>query len=341
MDPTDLQLARTLCDMVGAPHLPAYLGLGPAADPQTLQGRLQERRRFLQGMATNPKYAQEAELVIRQHAALERVIGDLSAHLADRAAAIELALPKVHAAVAELLAVGLGAGPMGSEWVGIIRRAAHEFGVSSGEFDALYQKVEAASPAKIVAGDAEADPVGDRLIEAHLGIDAGEVPANAVRRYLAQLPDPVEYDELSEEAALPGWVPQSRLEILGDPERTIPLGSEVIEDHIVVRNAGVGQMPGRVEVDVPWLSVSPPRLHALAPEQTLVVHIDPGQVPLGGATGAVTIRTDRGHEGRVVFTLGGAWSKRNLFAVGLTGAMLWMVLAVLAVVIGILVGINL
>lgn len=91
----------------------------------------------------------------------------------------------------------------------------------------------------------------------------------------------------------------ARLEILGDPARTVPLTQPMTLVSITVRNGGDGEMGGSVSTDVPWAAVDPARLDPRAREQVVSVQVDPSDLPAGRAAAVVTIRTDRGEQGEV------------------------------------------
>lgn len=67
--------------MVGAPNLPAYLGLPVTASTAELTAALQARRRLLQGMLANPKLQREASFVVKNMAALEATLQDVPGHV--------------------------------------------------------------------------------------------------------------------------------------------------------------------------------------------------------------------------------------------------------------------
>lgn len=94
-----------------------------------------------------------------------------------------------------------------------------------------------------------------------------------------------------------------RLEILGDPVRTVWLTTGISVATIGIRNGGQGPMPGVVSADVPWVVVDPKRLDPAAEEQRISVQIDAADVPDAARAAVVTIETERGERARVVFEL--------------------------------------
>lgn len=93
----------------------------------------------------------------------------------------------------------------------------------------------------------------------------------------------------------------SRLEILGEPIRTLRLGPGITVVTIVIRNGGDGGMPGTVVSDVRWMAVDPPRLDPVARQQTISVQVDRADVPENATSAVVTIQTEQGERARVVF----------------------------------------
>lgn len=123
----------------------------------------------------------------------------------------------------------------------------------------------------------------------------------------------------SPRSKLPGGA--SRLELLGDPVRSLPLRSEPVEATIELRNGGSGAMAGHAEADVPWLIVTPEQLDPTATEQTLRVRLDKATLPDDATAGVVTIETDRGERASVVFEL-----KRSPTAGTVVGALVIVLL---------------
>jgi hypothetical protein len=126
----------------------------------------------------------------------------------------------------------------------------------------------------------------------------------------------------------------ARLEILGDPVRTIRLGAGPPVGKITIRNGGDGQLGGSVGSEVRWLTVEPERLDPAAQQQTITVRVDPKLVPEGATSGAVVIQTDRGEKARVVFELrtGPPLVVLAAAAVGM-GFLLMLLLGVLASIV--------
>ncbi len=95
-----------------------------------------------------------------------------------------------------------------------------------------------------------------------------------------------------------------QLEVVGSTNRTIELTNlEPIEESILIRNVGDGQMSGRVVTDVPWLVPSPRAIDAKRREQVIVIRIEPGGIPTAEGAGTVSIQTDHGERSTVQFNV--------------------------------------
>jgi len=76
MNPRHLELADEFCKLVGQAHLIEYLGLDEGASPDEARQSLRKRRKYMQGMQSNPKYKGEALFLIKNFAALDAVLAD-------------------------------------------------------------------------------------------------------------------------------------------------------------------------------------------------------------------------------------------------------------------------
>ena len=123
------------------------------------------------------------------------------------------------------------------------------------------------------------------------------------RPQLAATAPPVRHRSHVPESLPPGDPSMgSRLEVLGEPVRSLAVGiTDRIEHIIELRNGGVGGMMGRVTSDVSWLVVRPDTLDPDAEQQQVHVLVDGSQVPETASTAVVTIVTDKGERARVVF----------------------------------------
>lgn len=85
-----------------------------------------------------------------------------------------------------------------------------------------------------------------------------------------------------------------KLEMDGPENQRVKAGSEPLSVQFVVRNAGQGQMSGRVLSDRDWVQVSPTRLDPLKREQVIEARIVPAQMPRRQARSMVTVVADHG-----------------------------------------------
>jgi hypothetical protein len=382
--PEDLELAAEFCKMVGAPNLLAYLGLDEHADPVEARGRLKARRKFMQGMQSNPKYKREALFLIKNFTSLNELLNDLPEYLADARRRAE----SEHLPVIEMTVRGvLAGGQVTEEQIAYLRRNALELGVSEVTFRELLQQVgrelgltfdqEEPTPAPVdgvpldlyqllgISTNANEDDVRiayHRRLEELDGLqDMGEqemmrrrieiarkvLENEAARRHYdltaARTGPPARAREVrpdqsatappaqdraahdraghdrtfSDRSGRPTGIP--RLEILGDPVRSIRPGQTVT---IAIRNGGEGLMHGTVTPDVRWLKVEPTRLDPSARQQNISVTLlrqelppasvpppEPGASPQGTGPApappqvSVTIETERGERARVVFEI--------------------------------------
>ena len=83
MNSRNLDLAAQFCELVNKPHLLEYLGLPEDASPDAAQKKLKARRKYMQGMQSNPKYKSEAIFLIKNFGALSRVLEDPIPYLKD------------------------------------------------------------------------------------------------------------------------------------------------------------------------------------------------------------------------------------------------------------------
>lgn len=95
----------------------------------------------------------------------------------------------------------------------------------------------------------------------------------------------------------------SRLEILGNPERRLTISSGPVRARITIRNGGDRAMTGRISSDQFWLQVSPHQIDVNATTQDIQVIVNPSHVPPGVAKARVSVVTDRGEKGVIIFEI--------------------------------------
>lgn len=124
--------------MVGVSDLLAYLGLDESADPAEIRIQLKARRKFMQGMQSNPKYKREALFLIKNFSSLNDVLADLPAYLGDARRRAE----SEHLPVIEMTMRGvLASGTVTDEQLAYLKRNASELGMSEQTFEELFERV--------------------------------------------------------------------------------------------------------------------------------------------------------------------------------------------------------
>jgi hypothetical protein len=77
-----IQVADEFCTLVGQPNLLEYLGLPHYSTADDAMEKLRSRRRYMQGMQSNPKFKDEALFLIKNYSALLAALQDPQEHLA-------------------------------------------------------------------------------------------------------------------------------------------------------------------------------------------------------------------------------------------------------------------
>jgi len=138
MDTRSLEVAAEFCKLVGKGNLVEYLGLEPGASPEDSRAKLKDRRRYMQGMQSNPKYKNEALFLIKNFGALDEVLKRPDVHALDmQQRAEESLLPVLEAAIKGVLA----GGALSAEQVDSLSANALDLGVSSATFMALLERL--------------------------------------------------------------------------------------------------------------------------------------------------------------------------------------------------------
>jgi hypothetical protein len=138
MDSRSLELAAEFCELVGKPNLLEYLGLPEDASPDAAQKKLKARRKYMQGMQSNPKYKAEAIFLIKHFSALSAVLETPLPYLKDARRRAE----SQHLPVLEMTVKGvLAGGTLSHDQEDYLRRSAAEIGVSEATFDELLERL--------------------------------------------------------------------------------------------------------------------------------------------------------------------------------------------------------
>lgn len=138
MNSRNLELAATFCDLVGRPNLLDYLGLPADSAPDVAQKKLRARRKYMQGMQSNPKYKAEAIFLIKNFSSLSEVLEQPVPYLADARRRSE----SQHLPVLEMTIKGaLTGGTLNHDQEDYLRRNATELGVSEATFEVLLDRL--------------------------------------------------------------------------------------------------------------------------------------------------------------------------------------------------------
>ena len=81
MNPRHLELADEFSKLVGKPHLLDYLGLAKGTSTDEARSELKKRRKYMQGMQSNPKFKAEALFLIKNFGALDALLHDPAQYL--------------------------------------------------------------------------------------------------------------------------------------------------------------------------------------------------------------------------------------------------------------------
>lgn len=76
-----IKAADDFCTLVGHPNLLEYLGLPPYSTADEAMEKLRSRRRYMQGMQSNPKYKDEALFLIKNYSTLLAALQDPQLHI--------------------------------------------------------------------------------------------------------------------------------------------------------------------------------------------------------------------------------------------------------------------
>lgn len=141
MEPRDLQIAADFCKLVETTDLLEYLGLPKEASPDEALAALADRRKHMQAMQANPKFKDSARMLIKNYAALQRVMGDPKAHLEEVRKGQEAEkLPMLEMAIDSILADGVIT--PGEE--AFVRESALSLGISRETYErVLHEKASA------------------------------------------------------------------------------------------------------------------------------------------------------------------------------------------------------
>ena len=136
MNPRSLQVADEFCRLVDTPDLLSYLDAGPSDGREAVVAALKAKRRYMQGMQSNPKYRRAALHFIKNFTDLEQVLDDpLAYHKEIARRARSEALPMLEAIVQGAMLDG----PLTSSRRDALWRKADTMGFTRQEFDVVIE----------------------------------------------------------------------------------------------------------------------------------------------------------------------------------------------------------
>jgi hypothetical protein len=138
MNQRQLDLAAEFCELVGKTDLLEYVAAEPDEHPESVRAKLKARRRYMQGMQSNPKYKKEALFLIKNFASLNEVLADAERYLAD----VQARQESTHLPVLEMTIRGvLAGGHLSGQQEEFLRHQAGELGVSPQTFEGLLSRL--------------------------------------------------------------------------------------------------------------------------------------------------------------------------------------------------------
>ena len=177
MTPRQLDLAAEFCERVGAADLLQYLGIEADSAPDDARAALKARRRKMQGMQANPKYADEARLLIKHFQTLDAVLANPPLQVQDMAKRQEAKnLPALELSIKTALA----GGPLSPEQTRYMRSSARDLGVSDAAFDRLLQRLQRSDAVDPATAPTAPSPAEDRGRSPRLRRDLLDVPEELV-----------------------------------------------------------------------------------------------------------------------------------------------------------------
>lgn len=160
-----------------------------------------------------------------------------------------------------------------------------------------------------------------------------------VRPELAATAPPVKHRMGAPTATTPSHLPGSErgqqpapLEVVGGAQRSVRVYGSPYVELLLLRNTADAPVSGTLEVDVPWLRVTPDSLDPAHREHRIEVRIDPSALTGDSDTGSVRVLVDHGLHIDVAFTAQRSDPRLPMaaaFGALLTGAALLLVAGIL------------
>jgi SAM-dependent methyltransferase len=140
------EVAEEFCRLVQVQDLFDYLGLARDASADEAKEALGKKRRYMQGMQSNPKFKDSAKFLIKNYRYLEEVLDDPSAHLrASQSAQEQAKLPMLEFALAGVLSDGV----LSVSEEAFLRTAALELGIAEETYERVLEAKAAAAGVEV------------------------------------------------------------------------------------------------------------------------------------------------------------------------------------------------
>ncbi len=150
IDTRQMEVATEFCRVAGKGDLFEYLGLNPTCSAEEAQEALKRKRKYMQGMQSNPKYKTEAVQFIKNYTAFQAMLVDPSVYARDLANVHERKnLPVLEMSIKS----ALKGGDLSTEQVDYLRRNADQLGIGEDTFVGTLSKLINEAGTKLPAGN--------------------------------------------------------------------------------------------------------------------------------------------------------------------------------------------
>lgn len=155
MEPNDLEAAAEFCRTVDVAHLFEYLGLPTQTSSEGALAALADKRKHMQAMQANPKFKDAAKAIIKNYAALQRVLAEPKAHLARQQQEQEVEkLPMLIFAIDSILSDGL----VTPQEEAFVRQSAMNLGISLETYERVLKEKASAANVTLPQGQQRSGP---------------------------------------------------------------------------------------------------------------------------------------------------------------------------------------
>lgn len=149
IDTRQMEVAAEFCRVAGKSDLYEYLGLNPTCTAEEAQEALKRKRKYMQGMQSNPKYKTEAVQFIKNYATFQSMLADPASYTRDIANVQERKnLPVLEMSIKS----ALKGGDLSNEQVDYLRRNAGQLGIGEDTFIGTLNKLITETGTKLPGG---------------------------------------------------------------------------------------------------------------------------------------------------------------------------------------------